>query len=153
MVKGTSNMDDLENVQYPCVSCGAVNRIPRRRLTEDPKCGRCHQKVFPRGPVQVTDDSWRAEVEDCPIPVLIDFWAPWCAPCRAVGPVLEQIAQERAGRLKIAKVNIDENPQMANRLGVRSIPTMTLRRGPLHLDQITGALAKEAVDNWLDRYI
>jgi thioredoxin 2 len=145
--------DDLENVQAACASCGTTNRIPRRRLTDDPKCGKCGHKVFPRAPVAVSDARYKAEIDDCPLPVLIDFWAPWCGPCRAVGPVLEEIAAERAGRLKIAKINVDENPSSAARFGVRSIPTMVLLRGPLHLDQLSGALPKEELDRWLERYV
>jgi thioredoxin 2 len=145
--------EDLENVQYACAACGAQNRIPRRRLGDDPVCGRCKDKVFPRGPVVVTDDRYRSEVEDCPLPVLVDFWAPWCGPCRQVGPVLEKVAAERAGKLKVAKINVDENPRAAARFGVRSIPTLVLLRGPLHLDQISGALPKDALDSWLERYV
>lgn len=145
--------EDLENVEYPCSSCGSLNRIPRRRLKDDPICGRCKHKVFPRAPVAVTDDAFRKEVEDSPLPVLIDFWAPWCGPCRAVAPVLETVAGERAGRLKVAKINVDENPRSAARFQVRSIPTLVLVRGPLHLDQLAGALPKEALDGWLDRYV
>jgi thioredoxin 2 len=146
-------VDDLENVEYACAACGQKNRIPRRRLTEDPTCGRCKGKVFPRQPVAVTDERFRAEVEDCPLPVLIDFWAPWCGPCKQVAPVLESVAQERAGRMKIVKINVDENPRAAARFGVKSIPTMVLLRGPIHLDQLAGALPKESLDAWLERYV
>lgn len=145
--------DSLENVTTACAGCGQLNRIPRRRLTEDPKCGRCHGQVFPRRPVAVTDASWKQEVDESPIPVLVDFWASWCGPCRAMEPVLEQLAQERGGKLKVAKLNVDENPRMAARFGVRSIPMLVLLRGPLHLDQMMGAVPKESLDLWLNRYV
>src|SRR3954468_13398301 len=101
-------MDD-DRVEYPCAHCGATNRIPRARLREDPRCGRCKQSVFPDKPVAASDATWKREVEDCPIPVLVDFWAPWCGPCRAVAPVLEQAAKERKGKLKVVKLNADEH--------------------------------------------
>ncbi len=144
---------DEDHVEQACAHCGARNRFPRRRAKDDPKCGKCGEKVFPRRPVQVTDDTWRAEVEDCPLPVLVDFWAPWCGPCKMVGPILEQLAAERGGKLKIVKLNVDENPRMAARHGVQSIPTMLLLRGPLQLDQLVGALPKAALEARLDRFV
>src|SRR2546425_5921539 len=131
-----------EKIEYPCAACGQINRFPRARAGDDPKCGRCGNKVFPRRAVPVSDASWRREVEDCPIPVLVDFWAPWCGPCRAVAPMLEALAGERAGKLKIAKLNVDENPRSAARFAVQAIPTMIVFRGPLEIDQIRGAVPK-----------
>ncbi len=91
---------------------------------------------------EVTDTNFQAEVIESPEPVLVDFWAPWCGPCKAIGPVLGEIAEARGDSLKIVKVNIDENQQMAQKLGVMSIPTMILFKGGEPVHQVVGALPK-----------
>ena len=90
----------------------------------------------------VGDDSFEREVLQSPTPVLIDFWAPWCAPCRAVAPVVEEIAKEYAGRLKVVKMNVDDNPQTPSRYGVRGIPNLILFEGGQVKEQIVGAVPK-----------
>jgi thioredoxin 2 len=142
-----------DRVETPCAACGAVNRIPRARLKDDPRCGRCKASVFPDHPIATTDASWKREVDESPVPVLVDFWAEWCGPCRAVAPVLEQVARERKGRLKVVKVNVDQNPRLAALHQVKSIPMLQLQRGPLFLDKQLGALPKGMIDAWLDRYL
>ncbi|MBI5488093.1 MAG: thioredoxin TrxC [Deltaproteobacteria bacterium] len=143
----------VDKVEYPCAACGTRNRFPRARAKDDPKCGKCGEKIFPRRVVDVVDATYRPEVEDCPIPVLVDFWAPWCGPCKISGPILERIAAERAGKLKIVRINVDENPRSAARFGVQSIPTMIVCRGPLQIDEVRGAIPKAALDARLDRVL
>ena len=146
-----SETGDNRVVEYPCAHCGRTNRILRDRLADDPTCGACKQKLFPRAPVTVTDGNWAQEVEACPIPVLVDFWAPWCGPCRTVGPLLEQIAAERGGRIKVGKLNVDENPTLASRFQVTAIPMLMIFRGPLLVDEIRGAVPKTTIEAHLAR--
>ncbi len=132
-------------IEQRCAACGTRNRIPKQRLRQDPKCGKCGQKVFPHVPVKVDDASFAREVEQSPIPVLVDFWAPWCAPCRMIAPSLEQLAKEQGGQLKIAKLNVDENPRIAARFGIRGIPALKLFVDGQVAKDLVGAMPKEQI--------
>jgi len=139
----------IQSVLAVCSSCGATNRVPQRRLGDDPICGRCKARVFPRGPVQASDVSFRREVEESPLPVLVDFWAPWCAPCRTMGPILDELARERAGHLKVVKVNVDESPDAARRFGIQAVPTLMLWREGAPAPVAQGAVPKRELEKLL----
>jgi len=99
------------------------------------------------GPVEATEGTFAAEVERSPLPVLVDFWAPWCGPCRMLAPVLAELATDLAGRVKIVKVNVDEHPGLAGKFGVRSIPTLLLFRGGEVIHQMVGAAPKATLQS------
>jgi len=101
----------------------------------------------------VTDATFAAEVERSPLPVLVDAWAPWCGPCRLIGPVIDELAVEMAGRVRVAKLNVDENPATAARFNLRSIPTLLVLRGGREVDRIIGVQPKSEISRRLERAI
>ncbi len=129
-------------IEYRCTRCGTTNRIPRQRVRDNPICGRCKARLFGDEPLEVTDATFAREVEQSPLPTLVDFWAPWCGPCRTVGPVLREIAAERAGELRVVKVNVDENPMVSSRFGIRSIPALKLFIDGQVATDVVGAMPK-----------
>ena len=103
--------------------------------------------------VQVTDGSFKADVLDSDVPVLVDFWAPWCGPCRMVAPVVEEIADQYAGQVKVVKLNTDENPNTASQYGIRSIPTLMIFKGGQRVDMVVGAVPKTTLASTLEKYL
>lgn len=101
----------------------------------------------------VTDDTFKDQVLDSDIPVLVDFWAPWCGPCRMVAPVVDEIAQQYEGQVKVVKVNTDENPNTATQYGIRSIPTLIIFKGGQKVDTVVGAVPKTTLANTLEKYL
>ena len=134
-----------------CRSCGAKNKIRLVGRSMQPVCGRCKSalEIVDR-PVDVGSVSFESEVLEWPGLVLVDFWADWCGPCRTVGPILEELARERAGRLKVVKVNTEKESEVAARFGIRSIPSLLLFRDGKLIDQVVGALPKQELLRWID---
>ena len=136
-----------ETLLIPCPECGATNRVLAEKAKRgEAVCGRCKTPLsLSAAPVIVTDANFAATVERSPLPVLVDFWAAWCGPCRTIAPVIEQLAQELAGRVRVAKLNIDENPMTAARYNVQSIPTLLIFQNGEVKDRIIGALPKAEI--------
>lgn len=128
-----------------CPSCGAKNRVGPV-ATGTPRCAKC--KAMLPWVVDADESSFAAETGSS-VPVVVDFWAPWCGPCRMVSPVLEAIATERAGRLKVVKVNVDDNPRLAQRFAAMSIPLLVVIRDGSETDRVVGALPKAQLESRL----
>jgi thioredoxin 1 len=103
--------------------------------------------------LQVTDASFKQEVLESEVPVLVDFWAPWCGPCRMVAPVVEEIATQYADQIKVVKVNTDDNPSVASQYGIRSIPTLMIFKGGQRVDMVVGAVPKTTLATTLEKYL
>lgn len=145
----------LDDILIRCLNCGTKNRMPEDRLNGEPKCGKCGSPLVGKEdavhPVDITDASFSSEILLFPGSVLVDCWAPWCAPCRAVAPVLDELASKYAGDVKIAKLNIDENPITASQYSVQSIPTMLFFREGKLVNRLVGAFPKGVIErNLLD---
>ncbi len=102
---------------------------------------------------QVSDASFKEDVLDSELPVLVDFWAPWCGPCRMVAPVVDEISQQYIGRLKVVKLNTDENPNTASQYGIRSIPTLMIFKGGQRVDMVVGAVPKTTLASTIEKYL
>lgn len=139
-----------------CEACGATNRVPQTKLAQGlrPVCGRCKAQLGgPSKPVTVTDATFADLVERSPLPVLVDAWAQWCGPCRLIAPVIDELAGELAGRVRVAKLNVDDNPITASRFDLRSIPTLLVLQGGREVDRIIGAQPKAEITRRLERVL
>jgi thioredoxin len=140
------SMNTAASVQIiGCPTCGARNRIDPARVSEA-LCGKCRSPLSSEAkPIHITDANFTSEVELSGLPVLVDFWAAWCGPCRMIAPIIEQLASEMAGRVRVGKLDVDANQATAARFRVQSIPSMLIFKDGLEVDRIVGAQSKEAI--------
>jgi len=139
-----------------CAACGSMNRVPAEKMVQgrQPVCGQCKKPLSAaREPLTITDANFSAEVEASPLPVLLDLWAPWCGPCQTIAPAIEQLASEMAGRVRVGKLNVDENPVIAERFNIRSIPALLVLKGGREVDRIVGAQPKHEIQRRVERAI
>lgn len=131
-----------------CPHCGRRNRL-QAAVAGTPRCGSCH-KPLP-WITDASDDTFAEIAEAATLPVLVDFWATWCAPCRMVSPALEQVARERAGTLKLVKVDVDTAPKLADRFTIRAVPTLMIFKGGRVIARQAGAVPAHALHEWVEQ--
>ena len=134
----------------PCPQCSALNRVPADRLGQDPRCGRCHQPLFGGHPLELTVQNFDAVAGRGDLPVLVDFWAPWCGPCLGFAPVFAAMASEREPRLRLAKADTEAQAPLARRFAIRSIPTLVMLRGGREVARQSGALSAAQLRQFVD---
>ncbi len=136
---------DTPKLMIGCPHCGTTNRVPAERAGESPTCGKCGQPLLAGHPLELDDHSFDAVVASSPVPVLVDFWAPWCGPCRAMAPAFEQASRQLQGRALLVKVNSDDSPELSQRYGIRSIPTLVRLQQGRETGRQSGAIPASAI--------
>ena len=133
-----------------CPHCNAVNRVAANRLHDNPKCGKCHRPLFTGHPVELTSANFQKHLTRNDIPVLIDFWAPWCGPCKMMAPAFSAAAARLEPRVRLAKLNTEDEQSIAAQFGIRSIPTLMLFRGGQPVATQPGAMGEADIVRWTE---
>lgn len=142
-----------EKIQIVCPHCSVTNRVERERLADRPKCGKCKQALFPSSPVELTAGNFAQNISNNEIPIIIDFWAPWCGPCKMMAPAFAQAAAQMEPGVRFAKLNTDEEQGIARQFNIMSIPTLAIFKGGREIARQAGALDAGRLVSWIKSYI
>lgn len=138
-----------ESVHIVCAQCDAVVRVPSERLGQAPRCAKCHNALFTGHPIELRAASFEKQLARSDIPLVVDFWAPWCGPCRMMAPAYAEAARRFEPRARLAKINSDEEPTLSTRFGIRGIPTLIVFRDSREVARQSGAMDAATLNRWL----
>ncbi|MEN8175695.1 MAG: thioredoxin TrxC [Pseudomonadota bacterium] len=143
----------MDPVHVVCPHCDAVNRVPAARLGQGGKCGKCGSALFERRPLELDAARFSRHLSRSDVPLVVDFWAAWCGPCKMMAPMFHQAAAQLEPQVRLVKINTEENQSLAGQLGIRSIPTMALFRGGREVARQAGAMDAASIMGWVRSHL
>lgn len=143
----------MSDTHIVCSHCGGINRLPSERLGENPSCGKCHKAVLDGTPSILSSQNFEKFISRNDLPVVVDFWADWCGPCKMMAPVFSQVASQMTTQVRFAKVDTEQAQDISARYNIRSIPTIILFKNGKEIDRLAGALDQSGLTHWVRNHL